>query len=225
MVAHKTFEAQRAKEERSADRKDREHPEYAIRAKSPKLTTKAGEDLKLAVIVGHTEIAPGAESGPPINQCEYVWNSELAKMVGQECARRGIICKIFFRDGVGIAGAYRQVDDWQATAAVELHFNCFNCKANGTETLYGDIRGSREFAQRMQEAMLHALELQDRGIQHRSRKERGGQSVNSAHRPSILIEPFFGDNVADATRAKERKPALASAVVEAFAGAFADAGA
>jgi len=173
----------------------------------------------VAIVVGHTKTSPGASAGPPIHGSEYPWNKDLATMVHRACMARGVQSKIFYRDGIGISGAYRQVAKWGASCVMELHFNSFNGAAHGTETLYDADRnaGSRAWAQRLQDAMLGALRLHDRGLKERDAGDRGYASVSALDIPSALTEPFFGDNPSDAHVGEANKQELAEALAEAAA--------
>jgi len=92
----------------------------------------------VAIVAGHTKLSPGASGVAPISQSEYFWNDDLAKLIKSEC-ELNVQAKIFFRDGIGISGAYNKVQQWGASSVVELHFNSFNSNAFGTETLYAMI--------------------------------------------------------------------------------------
>jgi len=179
----------------------------------------------VAIVVGHTQIAPGASGGPPISQSEYPWNRDLATRIKAHCGILGVESKIFFRDIVGIGGAYQQVSQWGARCVFELHFNSFNGTAKGTETLFDKDRnsGSRAWAQRLQSAMLGALGTNDRGLKECDSGDRGFASVSALNIPSALIEPFFGDNVSDATKGHNNKDDLAIALAEAAAAQVATA--
>lgn len=173
----------------------------------------------LAIVVGHTERAQGASATSPISQSEYVWNSDLANKIKSRCDQASIPSKIFFRDGIGISGAYQQVVQWGANCIVELHFNAFNGSAHGTETLYDEDTnsGSKAWAERLQSRMLDALNLRDRGLKERDPGQRGYASVSAANIPSALIEPFFGDSPTDAQAAHSGKDELAEAISGAAA--------
>ncbi|WAC27878.1 N-acetylmuramoyl-L-alanine amidase [Ancylobacter sp. SL191] len=209
------FEALRAHQEEADDAIDRASPREALPHSDPEMSPLA-TGPRLAIVVGHTRIAAGAVAGPPINMSEYPWNKDLAQRIAAICQASGIASRTFFRDGIGIAGAYAQVNDWRADAVCELHFNASGGAGHGTETLYGLVPRAEAFARVMQRSMLDALGLRDRGILLRRPGERGGESVNAPRMPGVLIEPFFGDNRADAERGAERKDALAQAVVAAF---------
>lgn len=173
-----------------------------------------------AIVVGHTANSPGAAGATPIGAPEYAWNKDLARRIEAECGSRGVEVRTFFRDGVGIAGAYGQVEAWGATCVVELHFNAFNRTTAGTETLYDADRhpGSKGWAERLQQAMLAVYARPggtgDRGIKERDPGDRGYQSVSALAIPTALIEPFFGDNPTEAALGQSRKDALAAAIAE-----------
>ena len=184
--------------------------DFALRSRS-----SAG----FAIVVGHTLNRPGAMAAAPISQAEYTWNKDLAGKIKALCDVKAIESRIFYRDGIGISGAYRQVADWGAAMVVELHFNAFNTQAHGTETLYDNDRNaeSKAWAQRLQDGMLAALSLRDRGLKERDPGDRGYSSVSAIDIPSALIEPFFGDNPTEAHVAEAKKDDLAEAVAEAAA--------
>lgn len=173
----------------------------------------------LAIVVGHTQNAQGAYGGQPINQSEYLWNKDLASKIKAACSRFGVPSKIFYRDNVGISGAYQQVLNWGASCVMELHFNSYTGAAKGTETLYDNDTnsGSKAWAGKLQGAMLEALGTSDRGLKELDSGDRGYGSVSAINIPSALVEPFFGDNVSDATKAHNNKDDLAEALAGAAA--------
>jgi len=170
---------------------------------------------KLAIVVGHTQIRPGAIAVAPIDAYEYPWNTDLAKQMKGHADDAGMAIEIFYRDNVGITGAYQQAADFGASAVMELHFNSFESPAaTGTETLWATA-ASETFAQAAQQAMDQALGLRSRGVKHRN-SGRGFKSLTQLPAtPSILIEPFFGSNPRDCSVAHEKKSALAQALVGA----------
>jgi len=181
----------------------------------------------LALVVGHERAKAGAFGIYPISSPEYVYNTDLAELISRFGKSRGHEVSIFFRDGVGIQGAYQQVNEWEPDAVIELHFNAFNGEVRGTETLYADTDDQKgvlekefaEFVQKFICGVFGRSAKEDRGIKNRalSRGERGFMSVNQVFGfPSILIEPFFGDNKNDAKMAVERKQELAEAIIYAF---------
>lgn len=176
---------------------------------------------KLAIVVGHTQKAPGAVAVPPLSLTEYEYNTSLAEFIQGLCLGRGVDCRIFFRDGIGLTRCYRKVEDWEADAVVELHFNSFSDpKARGTVTLCGLDKESQALATQVHAQIVAVLERRgkdDRGLKPLKESDRGGVNVNLAEGiPNVLIEPFFGSNPEDAALGKAKKRELASSVVLGF---------
>lgn len=167
--------------------------------------------MKIGIVVGHTRLSPGKLS-PWLQVHEYPWNCDLADLM-LSAAPPGHGFRVFFRDGQGITGAYRQADEWGADRTVELHFNAFAPAASGTLTLYapGSKRG-RWLAGVVQERMVAVLGLQDRGAVE-PMGDRGLASLTAIPAPAILVEPFFGTNRVDCEVATARKAELAAAIV------------
>lgn len=179
---------------------------------------------RIALIVGHTQKQQGAQGIHPIASSEYVYNTGLAELAAHYGRSRAHQVEIFFRDSGGIEAAYAAVAEWEADCAIELHFNAFNGQVAGTETLYSDDQDHKrvfefEFATLVQQHMCRVFKRTgrgDRGLKKRpmSAGERGYFSVNQLfHIPSVLIEPFFGDNREEAKLAEERKQDLAECLV------------
>lgn len=174
----------------------------------------------LAIVVGHTRRAPGAVGRFPTGrETEYPWNKDLAFRIQAECGKRGIESKIFYRDRIGVSGAYRNVKAWKPEATVELHFNSASPSARGTETIYGKSASER-WATLVQNEMLKVLDRParlDRGLLLRNERNRvrGWRSVTRVH-PSALIEPFFGSSTSESALGAGRKAELALGIVHAF---------
>ena len=63
--------------------------------------------FKIGVIVGHEKKAPGARLSKPWLTHEYYYNSEIAQLMFTEGEKlANVDVEIFYRDGVGISGAY-----------------------------------------------------------------------------------------------------------------------
>lgn len=182
------------------------------------------EDKKrLGIIVGHESGAQGAPS-PWLGTHEYPWNSDLAQIM--MAVETPLECKVFFRDGVGIPGAYAASDDWGSDVTVELHFNYSdNERATGTGILYypGSKRG-REFAGILYREINGVLGLGEwpRGsggiatpFQASGEQRRGQTSLAAGRAPATLLEPFFGSNERDCAVAGARKSEYAEAIIRA----------
>ena len=180
---------------------------------------------RLALVVGHMAISGGAQGKPPINASEYIYNTDLAKTIKQCGESRGHRVDIFFRDIGGIPWAYRQVKNQASDACIELHFNASNGTVQGTETWYLDLDKNSnimeaDFAKIVQKNICTLFERvgnTDRGVKVPAREDRGYQNLSQLRDiPVILIEPFFGDNAADAVMAVEKKQALAETIIASF---------
>ena len=178
--------------------------------------TSLANAKRLAIIVGHSKNRPGARAGEPLQQYEYTFNSEIAKSIerrGRDC---GLAVQTFFRDDVGIAGAYRNASSYQPEAIIELHFNAATPAAHGAETLYSSVNPqSEKLAQLLQKSMCDALGSRDRGIKHIKKGGRGYGNVSASSLPSALVEPFFGSNTADCENAVEKKCFYVKGLVDA----------
>lgn len=201
--------------EEEEDRLDTEHPEdrRVLRGAAP-------ESADLAIVVGHTSRSTGAAAAAPISESEYDWNSAIADKIKAACAQQRIECAIFYRDGVGIAGAYAEVKVVKPRMCAELHFNAFNAQVVGTETLHGTLPQSQTMAEIFHQHILTSLHRpanEDRGLKLRKPGERGGKSLSQLNDiPSILVEPFFGDAASDAKLGHDTEDRYVSAFVSAY---------
>lgn len=178
---------------------------------------------KLCLIVGHTHEAPGASMAAPYAYVqEYEFYTVLAAVMSAQLRKRGVEHAVFFRDGIGIDGAYQKAKVYGPCAIIELHFNAASSRdAKGSEVLYGGIAGSKELAEYVHHEICSVLSRHslggNRGTKFVAPNARGGRSVNSGVGiPSILVEPFFGSNVMDAEAALENFQDLADAIIEGF---------
>lgn len=79
---------------------------------------------------------------------------------------------------------------------VSLHFNMFNGKASGCETLFISDKG-RVFANNFCHYYTDSTGAKNRGIKKVGKGERGFEEIFNPLAPAILIEPFFGDSSSD----------------------------
>lgn len=197
-------------------------------ASAPALPPSAGDNLPvvgeteprmiLGIIIGHDRKSQGASLAKPWGTSEYVYNSELAEMMKDYIveAKLPIKPEIIFRDGVGIKGAYDVADKKKCDVVIELHFNGFNGKAHGTSCLTTSVQGDVDFATVIQKMMCEVFERpgMSRGVKSLARGDRGGVNVHSfPGGVNCLVEPFFGDNPAEAKMGIERKAEYAQALV------------
>lgn len=178
--------------------------------------------MKIALVVGHEELHPGAHAVAPLACFEYAYNKGLAGLISCALMDDKITSEIFFRDQIGILGAYAEVNAYHPDACVELHFNASPIgNVRGTETLYVPRRtNSRRLAESVQASMCLALDRYGSTNRHAREigvHDRGYTSLTLAECPSILTEPFFGDNPDDAKLGFERKKQIAGAIAQGVA--------
>lgn len=180
---------------------------------------------RLAIIVGHDNKSKGAKlNGYDLYEYDY-W-SEVAEICTKIAAEKGLEIMVFKRDSIGIEGAYKLANKYinGEGLIIELHFNAYNEKISGCEVLYNDEfddRGfnEKEIADIFLRSLCHATNVTypSRGLKYRSRNERGWYSLSRTTTcPSILIEPFFGDNKDQAAHAFKNKDQMAEAIINSF---------
>lgn len=181
--------------------------------------------MKLAIVVGHNETSQGAVR-TDTHETEFHYNSDLAERIKDVLSDYDgyVDGKVFYRVLGGgyseeIARVYNEVNDWGATASIELHFNSAgDPRASGTETFSSGSAKSLILAEEVQMEMVEALGLRDRGIKIRNSrtKGRGYLSLVSGNAPAILIEPFFGSSSIGqrATDDDHERRSLAEAIAE-----------
>lgn len=163
-------------------------------------------EMRLALIVGHTQKMPGAMGVYPIDRREYDWNLDLARIVYKYAKECGLECKVFLRDHRGLEKTYKEVNEWCGNTnavAVELHFNACDGKSRGTETLWDDEPSSSvEFARIIHDevcAIFNRKFKLNRGLKKIIKPdERGYVNLKLMKVPGCIIEPGFGDNAEDA---------------------------
>lgn len=172
---------------------------------------------KLGVIVGHTSRAKGARFA--LGGYEYDYNSHIARLISARAAEsKTVECEVFTRNSGGISGAYQSAIQAGCDVIIELHFNAFNTKVAGTETLCTTDPKDRVFAEYVHRDICQAFgrDGDSRGVKPLSRSSRGGRNVYSAGIiPNCLVEPFFGDNPDEAKLASMIKDSYAKAIVHA----------
>jgi N-acetylmuramoyl-L-alanine amidase len=144
---------------------------------------------KIAIVVGHDKIEQGAYSHL-LKHSEFSYYSELVKLLPFD---------IYFRSTKGsymdkMRELAKQINGKGYTLVVELHFNMFNGKANGTEALY---HHKSTIGKRYAEIYCQNV-VKEYGTVNRGAKGISGGNgfgfVSLMDAPAIVLEPFFGDN-------------------------------
>lgn len=155
----------------------------------------------VAILIGHNSKAKGAFS-PHLDVSEWTYNQRVFKAMKAGEAEYGLELRQFFRQrnpngySAEIKAAYADIDAWDPTVIVELHFNSGG--GRGSEMLF--LKGSKngkKLAKAVQASVVEELGMKNRGAKARTRSQRGGSSLIAARAPTILTEPFFGDSRKD----------------------------
>lgn len=172
---------------------------------------------KLAVIVGHSKKSQGARWCYAVPKTEFEYNSEVARIIYRTVLTWGIDCEIFTRDSnssLDIRSLFTRVNGFGGqhnSCAIELHFN--SCpqkdagKAQGTEVFFdNDPSDSIELAKTVSDYVCRLFKRDDKTnrkwklrIPNDGHPERGDLNLGLLKLPGVLVEPFFGDNITDAS--------------------------
>lgn len=178
--------------------------------------------VKLGVIVGHTEKSSGACMPKELGgYSEYEFNSGIAKIMKAYAEKKypSLEVEIIKRDLIGIVGAYKKARELLCDCVIELHFNGFNGKVEGTVTLCTPDDSDVAFAKTIHQAMCKLFVRMgnaDRGVKAISKSTRGGVNVHQfPGGVNCLVEPVFGDNIKDAKLLLENKERYAWTLIDA----------
>lgn len=169
----------------------------------------------LAVVVGHEKNRPGAAL-KGTSMYEYQYHTKVADKIKSMASMYNIDVEVIFRDSIGLSGAYEKVRMLSLDMCVELHFNAFNGKVTGTETLCSNKADDQLYAKEMQNELCRAFERSNmsRGVKTIPRKANGGFACYSLlDIPNCLVEPFFGDVPSEVEMALKNMDDYAEAVL------------
>jgi N-acetylmuramoyl-L-alanine amidase len=171
----------------------------------------------VALVVGHHPNAPGAAlalGGHSLHEHD-LWTGfarELALTLEAEGLTSSVIERPNEQPDQALAD---RVNDTEADAAIELHFNAASGKASGTEMLHwtNSTRGAR-LAWHLQKHATAALGLPSRG--RKGRREFPFLQLTAM--PAVICEPAFGSTPGDAWALLTRQPGLMKAYRDALLG-------
>ena len=158
--------------------------------------------MKVAGVIGHHDKSKGAYS-KHLGMNEFDFYTEVCKHLKR--------IDIFTHDSS--IRRYRtrvrntaktKLDPNNYDLVIEMHFNAFDKEANGCETLYFyKSKKGYEYAKKFSKIVSECTGITLRPNQGDGTKalvnknDRGQASVYYPKAPTILIEPFFGDNKED----------------------------
>lgn len=156
----------------------------------------------VAVCIGHSR--KGDEGAVNVKGVsEWKFNSKVGYALVKELKKKGINSKAY---GFYKGNSYREAmaflkDNLKQDGhdlAIELHFNAYTGRAKGCSMLYdAQNEQSKDLAIELQRSVLEDFDTIDRDIKPISKGERGWLFVSNDNIPTVLCEPFFGDNKED----------------------------
>lgn len=165
---------------------------------------------KCALVIGHKKASPGA-ANKSSGLTEFVFNDALAIDIENELT------------GVEVQRVYRRtysslpsdINQLNPDFIVSLHCNAFDENASGTEVLYHhrSVKG-KLMAQILDDHLVKALNIKDRGIKPKTAEDRGGHLLKCTEAPCVIAEPFFIDNNSDLKVAMDNRKKLIRACAE-----------
>ncbi len=172
--------------------------------------------MKVAIVIGHNEKSKGAYS-KHFGLHEWDFYNKVNKCLFN--------AQTFWHDST-ISGYISRIKDTanrinkeNFDLVIEMHFNSsIHNSANGCETLYYyRSKKAKEHAQRFSDLVNYktGIKVRNGGLKAlTNRNDRGFASVFYTNAPTILIEPFFGNNESDCK--KIESPANLANIINEF---------
>jgi len=171
---------------------------------------------KIVLVVGHNETSQGA-TNVASGTSEFEFNSKLADQIEYLLRDTNVQCEIVYRNSY--AELPKEVNKLEPDFIVSLHCNAYDTNVSGTSVLYyHSSKLGKAMAEVLQEHLLFALGLNNRGVKPKHSEDRGGFLLRYTQAPCVIAEPFFIDNDEDLEVATARSHRLA----EAYTGAIKD---
>ncbi len=167
---------------------------------------------KCALVIGHKKNSPGTMNVPS-GIDEFTYNDALALEI--EAAVEGVEVQRIYRRTYETLPS--DINAYGPDFIISLHCNAFNTQASGTETLfYHKSSRSEKMAEIVNEKIVLALGLNDRGTKPKTVEDRGGYLLKYTNAPCVIAEPFFMDNEDDFLTANVNRGLLVQAYVDAI---------
>jgi N-acetylmuramoyl-L-alanine amidase len=169
----------------------------------------------IAIVIGHHPDAPGAslELGPRSIHEYDLW-APFARELALTLKATGVDAAVVHRPHEDPDQALaRRVNETQAAAAIELHFNAYDGPAHGTEMLHWPTStGGEQLATLLQTHVTDALETEPRRVVG----TREFPFLRLTEMPAVICEPAFGTAPQDAWTLLTHQPALLRAYRQAL---------
>ncbi|OQK43992.1 hypothetical protein XM72_c10883 [Vibrio vulnificus] len=171
--------------------------------------------MRIAIVIGHSVLSQGAKN-EQLGLSEYQFNELIAQDVARELVKEGFTPFIIYRQAY--VDLPNDINQTNPDLILSLHCNAFDAKASGTTMIYcgGSTKG-KIFAECLQQSVVNALGLRDRGIEGRT-TGRGVTLLKNTKAPVVIAEPFFIDNYDEllSVLEKEDHNVLSNAYVSAI---------
>jgi len=162
---------------------------------------------KCALVIGHKKASPGAVN-PTSGLTEFSFNDKLAIDIEEEVGGT-FVQRIYRRTYNTLPG---DINEFNPDFIISLHCNAFNRSASGTEVLfYHRSTKGKLMAEILNEHLVEALGLKNRGTKPKTAEDRGGNLLKNTDAPCVIAEPFFIDNNDDLKTATDKRDALVKA--------------
>jgi N-acetylmuramoyl-L-alanine amidase len=168
----------------------------------------------VVLVIGHSKDSEGA-CNKKHRECEFTFNQKLVNVIDALLAGQPIITHIVYRDLYETLP--EDINKLNPDFIISFHCNAYNKKTSGTETLYWhSSRKGRKIADIVQDEILHALNLPNRGSKPVYDGERGNYVLKETKAPCVITEPFFIDNDEDYEKANNNFLRLVMAYISAI---------
>lgn len=164
--------------------------------------------MKIALAIGHSRYIKGRRDGGALaadkKTNEWMFNSKVAQLIKKTLEVHGFVINIYDEyTGTTYTAAMRnlgqQIKKDQNDLAIELHFNYYDGIdddiGQGHEWIYwpGSVNGKKLALALFEAEKIILPSVMPRSIIPRS-FGRGAEFLKQTHCPSVVGEPFFGDD-------------------------------
>jgi N-acetylmuramoyl-L-alanine amidase len=167
----------------------------------------------IALVVGHDESSRGAQL-LDTGVREWGWCRELAASLQEQLQPRRLEPMVFLRDPAirtyrgQLAELCGRVNGHPARVVLSLHFNAAPSSHRGlwsgaTALHWPSSTSGRRAAEVLSAAAAEAIGNRNRGAKPQAESWAGSPLyiLRDTRAPAVILEPFFGDHVEDATAA------------------------
>ena len=172
--------------------------------------------MNIVVNIGHGGKGKNYDSGAigADGTHEHMFNrDELAPLIVKELTKRKHTVTVITQESC-FSELPARINAVNPDVIIALHYNAYDGKATGTETLYYlTSRRSKKLAECIQSKVVWVLQLANRGVKGLL-VGRGSALLRKTKAPCVILEPFFGDNANDLSTARKKISALAIAICD-----------